>query len=68
MLAAGRAGRPCQPAPDATTAAEAVWDADAVRDDVRALVVAELGAADGVLIVDDTDDLKAGSATVGVQR
>jgi SRSO17 transposase len=48
--------------------AEAVWDAEAVRDDLRAFVVDELGDPDGVLIIDDTGDLKAGSATVGVQR
>jgi SRSO17 transposase len=48
--------------------ADAVWDADAVRDDVRAFVVDELGEPDGVLIIDDTGDLKSGSATVGVQR
>jgi SRSO17 transposase len=48
--------------------AEAAWDADAVRDDLRCFVVDELGAADGVLIIDDTGDLKSGSATVGVQR
>ena len=48
--------------------AEAVWDADAVRDDLRAFVVDELGDPAGVLIIDDTGDLKSGSATVGVQR
>ena len=48
--------------------AEAVWDADAVRDHLRAFVVDELGDRDGVLIIDDTGDLKSGSATVGVQR
>jgi SRSO17 transposase len=48
--------------------AEAVWDADAVRDDLRRYVVDELGDPDGVLIVDDTGDLKSGSHTVGVQR
>jgi SRSO17 transposase len=47
---------------------EAVWDADAVRDDVRGYVVDELGAPDGVLILDDTGDLKKGSASVGTQR
>jgi SRSO17 transposase len=47
---------------------EAVWDADVVRDDLRAYVVDELGSPDGVLIIDDTGDLKSGSATVGVQR
>jgi SRSO17 transposase len=48
--------------------AEAVWDADAVRDELHAYVVEELGEPDGVLIIDDTGDLKSGSATVGVQR
>ena len=47
---------------------EAVWDADAVRDDVRGYVVDRLGDAGGVLIVDDTGDLKKGTHTVGVQR
>src|ERR1700738_5215170 len=32
--------------------AEAVWDADAVRDDLRRYVIDELGDAEGVLIVD----------------
>src|SRR5690349_22540440 len=30
------------------------WDAEAVRDDLRAYVVEHLGAPDGVLIVDET--------------
>jgi SRSO17 transposase len=47
---------------------EAVWDADQVRDDVRAYVVDELGEPDGVLILDDTGDLKKGVHSVGVQR
>ena len=47
---------------------EAVWDADQVRDDVRSYVADELGEADGVLILDDTGDLKKGIASVGVQR
>jgi SRSO17 transposase len=47
---------------------EAVWDADAVRDDVRGYVIDAIGAADGVLILDDTGDLKSGTHTVGVQR
>lgn len=47
---------------------DAVWDADAVRDDVRRYVSDELGEPDGVLILDDTGDLKRGTRTVGVQR
>jgi hypothetical protein len=46
----------------------AVWDADAVRDDVRRYVVDELGDPGAVLIADDTGDLKSGAHTVGVQR
>jgi SRSO17 transposase len=45
----------------------AVWDADKVRDDVRAFVAAQLGAG-GVLICDETGFLKKGTASVGVQR
>jgi SRSO17 transposase len=46
----------------------AVWDHDAVRDDVRALVVEHLGEEGAVLVVDETGDLKKGTHTVGVQR
>jgi len=46
----------------------AVWDADGVRDDLRGLVVEHLAEPDAVLVVDETGDLKKGSATVGVQR
>ncbi|HET6481193.1 MAG TPA: IS701 family transposase [Actinoplanes sp.] len=46
----------------------AEWDADAVRDDVRKVVVDRLGDPDGVLVVDETGDLKKGVHTVGVQR
>jgi SRSO17 transposase len=48
--------------------ARAVWDADAVRDDVRALLVEHLGDQAAVLVIDETGDLKKGSHTVGVQR
>ncbi|MEA2529833.1 MAG: hypothetical protein QOG89_1477 [Thermomicrobiales bacterium] len=44
------------------------WDADAVRDDLRAYVVDHLGAPDGVLIVDETGFVKKGTKSVGVQR
>jgi SRSO17 transposase len=47
---------------------EAVWDADAVRDDVRGYVADQLGEAGGVVIIDDTGDLKKGMFSVGVQR
>jgi SRSO17 transposase len=47
---------------------EAVWDADKMRDDVRGYVVNALGDSDGVLILDDTGDLKKGDLTVGTQR
>ena len=48
--------------------ARAVWDADAVRDDVRALLVEHLGDQAAVLVIDETGDLKKGSHTAGVQR
>src|SRR5215470_2692127 len=47
---------------------EAVWDADAVRDDARGYAVGALGDPDGVLILDDTGDLKKGDLTIGTQR
>ena len=46
----------------------AVWDADAVRDDLRAFVAERLGDAGGVLICDETGFLKKGTGSVGVQR
>jgi SRSO17 transposase len=48
--------------------AEACWDHDGVRDDLRDYVVAGLGDQNAVLVVDETGDLKKGSHTVGVQR
>jgi SRSO17 transposase len=45
----------------------AVWDAEAVRDDLRAYVVEHLGDAEsGVLVVDETDFPKKGPASCGV--
>jgi len=38
----------------------AVWDADAVRDDVRDYVMEHLGHRDSVLIADETGFLKKG--------
>jgi SRSO17 transposase len=46
----------------------AKWDADAVRDHVRKVVADRLGDPDGVLVVDETGDLKKGVHSVGVQR
>jgi len=46
----------------------AEWDADQVRDDMRAYVMEHLGDEDGVLIVDETGFLKKGIKSVGVQR
>lgn len=43
------------------------WDADGVRDEVRGFVVEHLGAWEAIL-VDETGDLKKGTASVGVQR
>jgi SRSO17 transposase len=48
--------------------ARARWDADGVRDDVREFVVEHLGDSAAVLVVDETGDLKKGTATAGVQR
>ncbi len=44
------------------------WDADQVRDDLRAYVVAHLGDADAVLVLDETGFVKKGTRSVGVQR
>ncbi|WP_184729114.1 IS701 family transposase [Saccharopolyspora phatthalungensis] len=46
----------------------AVWDADAVRDDIRRIAVQRLGTSEAMLVVDETGDLKKGTKTVGVQR
>jgi SRSO17 transposase len=44
------------------------WDADQVRDDLRAYVIAQLGDAEAVLVLDETGFIKKGSKSVGVQR
>jgi SRSO17 transposase len=46
----------------------AKWDAEAVRDDLRDYVVDAFGDPGAVLVVDETGDVKKGTATVGVQR
>jgi len=48
--------------------AGAVWDAEAVREDLRGYVVEHLGDPEAVLVADETGDVKKDAATVGVQR
>ena len=47
---------------------EARWDADGVRDVVRAYVVENLYAPSAVGVLDETDFVKQGKKSVGVQR
>jgi SRSO17 transposase len=44
------------------------WDAEAVRDDLRAYVVEHLGDDQAVLVIDETGFLKKGIKSVGVAR
>jgi SRSO17 transposase len=44
------------------------WDADAVRDDLRAYVVEHLGDPEAVLVLDETGFLEKGGKSAGVQR
>jgi SRSO17 transposase len=46
----------------------ASWDTDGVRDDLREYVIEHLGDPEGVLVLDETGDVKKGTGTVGVQR
>ncbi len=46
----------------------AQWDANAVRDELRAYVVEHLGHEQSVLVIDETGFLKKGTKSVGVQR
>jgi SRSO17 transposase len=46
----------------------AAWDADGVRDDVRAYAAGYLGSPDGVLVAGETGFLKKGTKSAGVQR
>lgn len=44
------------------------WNADRVRDDLRAYVVERLGDPGAVLVLDETGFVKKGTHSVGVQR
>ena len=44
------------------------WDADAVRDDLRAYVVDHFGDRAAVLVIDETGFLKKGTKSAGVAR
>jgi SRSO17 transposase len=48
--------------------ARARWDAGGVRDDVRGYVAEHLGDPAAVLVIDETGDVKKGTASAGVQR
>ncbi|MBE1463799.1 SRSO17 transposase [Kibdelosporangium phytohabitans] len=43
----------------------AAWDADGIRDDLRAYTVEHLGERAGVLVVDETGFLKKGTKSAG---
>jgi SRSO17 transposase len=46
----------------------AVWDEAGMRDDLRGYVLEHFADPGAVLVVDETGDLKKGTATVGTQR
>ncbi len=46
----------------------AVWDDAGMRDDLRGYVLEHFADPDAVLVVDETGDIKKGTATVGTQR
>ena len=46
----------------------AVWNAEAVRDDLRGYVMAHLGTPQGVVVIDETGFLKKGRHSAGVAR
>src|SRR5579863_3930753 len=46
----------------------AVWDAEAVRDEIRNYVNQHLGTPDGVAVIDESGFLKKGEHSCGVKR
>jgi SRSO17 transposase len=46
----------------------ALWDPDAVRDELRRYVIQHLGDPNGVLVIDETGFLKKGQHSAGVAR
>jgi SRSO17 transposase len=46
----------------------AVWDSEAVRDELRGYVMEHLGVPEGVLVIDETGFLKKGKHSAGVAR
>jgi SRSO17 transposase len=46
----------------------AVWDSDAVREQLQAYVREQIAGPEGLLVIDETGFLKKGNKSVGVQR
>jgi SRSO17 transposase len=46
----------------------AVWDADAVRDELQRFVAEAFGRPDGILVVDESGVVKKGEKSVGVKK
>ena len=67
-LAVGRSQRRCDPLWRAASVGAGQWDAEAVRDDLRAYVVEHLGEPQAVLVIDETGFLKKGQHSAGVAR
>jgi SRSO17 transposase len=47
---------------------QAVWDADLVRDELRAYALERLGTHDAILAIDETSFPKAGNKSAGVGK
>ena len=46
----------------------AVWNADAVRDELQRYIIEHVAEADGIVVVDETGFLKQGTHSAGVKR